>query len=117
MTKQEQYAEYLKTDYWKAVAEEVKRLAGYRCQVCNSPNFLAAHHRTYANRGKEMDNLGDLTCLCGSCHSLFHKAGKIGWAPKPKKAKRKKRKRRTRREDSPPSVPPSYLSDDLDRPW
>lgn len=66
------YAEYLLSDYWKQVTSAVKAKAGYRCQVCNSPHDLQAHHRSYANRGREMDHLDDLTCLCRRCHAVFH---------------------------------------------
>lgn len=68
----ERYADYLQTDYWKAVEREVKRRADYRCQICNSQHDLQAHHRTYEHRGKELDHLGDLTCLCRRCHAIFH---------------------------------------------
>jgi len=70
--RQEEYREYLKTDYWKKVSLEVKARANFRCQVCNSPNQLNAHHRTYANKGNELEHLDDLTCLCKQCHSLYH---------------------------------------------
>lgn len=66
------YDDYLKTDYWKAVAHEVKKRAGWRCQLCNSQHDLMTHHRTYDHRGKEMEHLDDLTCLCRRCHEIFH---------------------------------------------
>ncbi len=66
------YDEYLKTDYWKTVSAAVKRRAGHRCQVCNSPHDLAAHHRTYEHRGSELAYLDDLIALCRRCHSIFH---------------------------------------------
>jgi hypothetical protein len=69
------YAEYLTTDYWKAVSDAVKKRDGYRCRLCNSQHDLCAHHRTYDHRGKEMDFLGDLTTLCRRCHEIFH--GKV----------------------------------------
>ena len=67
-----EYNDYLQTDYWKAVAVEVKKRAGYRCQVCNSQLDLCAHHRTYDHRGKELEHLDDLICLCRRCHETFH---------------------------------------------
>lgn len=70
------YSDYLETDYWKAVAAKVKARAGYRCQLCNSQHDLCAHHRTYDHRGKELDYLDDLTCLCRRCHEIFHGKGK-----------------------------------------
>jgi hypothetical protein len=71
------YQEYLKTDHWKRLAEETKRLAGYHCQVCNSVDNLEAHHRTYERKGDELQS--DLTCLCHSCHSFF--SGSISIKP------------------------------------
>ncbi len=65
-----EYSEYIKTDHWKKLAEETKRLAGYRCQVCNSDGELHAHHRTYERKGDELQS--DLVCLCKGCHSLYH---------------------------------------------
>lgn len=66
------YREYLKTEAWKKVSAAVKSRDGYRCRVCNDSRNLVAHHRTYRNLGNEMDFLGDLTCLCQSCHERFH---------------------------------------------
>ena len=66
------YKEYLQTPYWKEVSRAVKRRYGFRCGVCNSPLDLCAHHRTYEHRGKEMDHLNDLICLCKKCHRIFH---------------------------------------------
>jgi hypothetical protein len=68
------YQGYLQSDYWQKVSEAVKAKAGYRCQVCNSPHDLQAHHRSYANRGKELEHIEDLTCLCRRCHESFHGA-------------------------------------------
>lgn len=74
------YNDYLKTDYWKAVSDAVKRRAGYRCQLCNSQHDLCAHHRTYEHRGSELENLDDLVCLCRRCHEIFH--GRVKEPPK-----------------------------------
>ena len=64
------YDKYLQSDHWKKIAEETKRLAGYRCQVCNSDENLQTHHRTYERKGDEFQS--DLTCLCANCHIIFH---------------------------------------------
>lgn len=70
------YDEYIKSKQWKAKADETKRLAGYRCQVCNSSDEeLHAHHRTYERLGEELQS--DLICLCAKCHSLFHNGGRV----------------------------------------
>lgn len=67
-----EYSEYLQTDYWKAVADAVKKRDGYRCVICNSRDSLVAHHRSYAHRGNELDHLDDLSCMCRPCHENFH---------------------------------------------
>lgn len=72
------YHEHLKTEYWQEAARRVKASAGFKCQVCNSPRDLVAHHRTYAHLGDELNHLGDLICLCGRCHTSFHKVEEIG---------------------------------------
>jgi hypothetical protein len=82
------YHDYLKTDYWKAVAQAVKKRAGYRCQICNSQHDLQAHHRCYDHKGKELQHLDDLTCLCRRCHAIFH--GQLPQvAPEPRQRKEK----------------------------
>ena len=69
---QKRYHEYLETDYWKQVQFKVKERAGFRCQTCNSQLDLVAHHRTYENRGRELEHLNDLVCLCKRCHASIH---------------------------------------------
>lgn len=68
----QKYNDYLKTDYWKRVAEAVKKRADYKCQLCNSQHDLCAHHRDYSHRGNELNYLNDLVCLCRRCHEIFH---------------------------------------------
>lgn len=76
------YEQYLLTPEWAELAQETKRLAGFRCQVCNSDGELHAHHRTYRRLGHELQS--DLVCLCDSCHALFHgkrdATAPAGWA-------------------------------------
>jgi len=71
-TNQEEYRDYLATPYWLQVSREVKKRAKWRCQLCNSPLELCAHHRTYEHRGDELNHLNDLICLCKRCHKIFH---------------------------------------------
>jgi hypothetical protein len=68
------YSKYLQSEHWLRLAKETKRIAGNRCQVCNSPDELCAHHRTYERRGHELQS--DLICLCRDCHEMFHEKGK-----------------------------------------
>ena len=64
------YPEYLETEKWKQKANDCKGRAGWRCQICNMPPPLDAHHRRYDRRGYEEP--GDLTALCRRCHSVVH---------------------------------------------
>ena len=72
MITQSQYQAYLTTPYWREVSRAVKKRAGFRCQLCNSPLDLQAHHRTYEHKGDELNHLDDLICLCKKCHKNFH---------------------------------------------
>lgn len=73
------YYQYIHSKEWGVKADAAKRRAGGRCQVCNSPKRLTAHHRTYANLGNEKPE--DITVLCKECHTIFYKAGKL-WTSK-----------------------------------
>lgn len=64
------YREYIKSKAWKAKSAEcISRFKG-RCAVCYGTVQLQAHHRTYDRLGCE--EVEDLTCLCGDCHTRFH---------------------------------------------
>ncbi len=66
------YKEYLKSEHWKTIREYKLIDVGRRCQICNSPNKLAVHHRCYNSLGEEFNNMHDLTVLCYKCHSRVH---------------------------------------------
>lgn len=69
------YEDYLRSPEWLAKrAWAIDRAEG-RCQVCNKPDGLNVHHRTYKNLGAELP--GDLLVLCSICHDLFHQAGRL----------------------------------------
>lgn len=65
------YAEYLQSDVWKSKAAHARERDCNRCRLCNSPDNLQVHHRTYERIGHEL--LDDLTTLCDECHELYHK--------------------------------------------
>lgn len=67
------YTDFLKTLYWKTISNRKKYQCGFRCQLCNSTERLETHHRTYAIRGYELDNMKELTVLCNNCHGKHHK--------------------------------------------
>ena len=64
------YLDYLKSEEWRGKRTVALERAGSRCQVCNSPDRLDVHHRTYERFKDELPE--DLTVLCRSCHSLYH---------------------------------------------
>lgn len=64
------YKQYLQTRHWKMVAARARHRANNRCQLCNCPDSLEVHHRTYEHRGHEHE--ADLTVLCDKCHGKFH---------------------------------------------
>ena len=70
------YENFLQTMYWKSVSYIVKENSGHRCQLCSGSDNLAVHHNTYKNHGyehREQCIKYDLTTLCETCHSKFHK--------------------------------------------
>lgn len=64
------YEEYLKCDHWQTMRRLALEAAENRCILCDSPDNLAVHHRTYLRRGYE--KLSDLVVLCGECHERVH---------------------------------------------
>lgn len=64
------YALYLQSDEWRLRAWRCKNSARYRCQLCDRAGRLHAHHRTYANLGRELPS--DLIALCRRCHKRHH---------------------------------------------
>lgn len=69
------YQDYLKSEHWKVTRNASVQRASFRCQVCNSPDKLEVHHRTYERLWDELPE--DLTVLCSECHDLFHKNGRL----------------------------------------
>lgn len=65
-----QYDAYLASPEWETRRQRVFERDGHRCRICNSPEGLQAHHRTYQRFGRE--EMDDLTTLCESCHQTFH---------------------------------------------
>lgn len=69
MTKDE-YHKYLKSDAWKRTRKHKIEEARGKCQLCESPDRIQVHHRTYDRIGDE--GLSDLIVLCHRCHKRFH---------------------------------------------
>lgn len=75
------YQQFLETGYWIYIRGLIRDLAGDCCEMCGDSRQvkLHVHHRTYANRGWEDQNLGDLILLCEDCHEDVHRKGLEGW--------------------------------------
>lgn len=63
------YDKYLKSPDWKSKSDACKERDGNRCRLCNSPERLEAHHRTYERIYHEWPE--DLTTLCHDCHEWY----------------------------------------------
>lgn len=66
------YADFLKTPYWKSIALYIKERDGKKCSICGATKTLEAHHLSYDNHGDELHHLEDLTCICRKCHGNLH---------------------------------------------
>ena len=70
------YAEYLASDHWKMTRARVLAQRGRICQICQSTDVVAVHHRTYERLGSESDD--DLVVLCGDHHRRVHHSERVG---------------------------------------
>ena len=66
----EKYHAYLKSEKWLLKKDKKLKQADNKCQLCNRPECLNVHHRTYDRIFHERDN--DLIVLCKICHAKFH---------------------------------------------
>lgn len=64
------YAEYLKSEAWRAKREDAFRHYGRKCDRCGSTRNLHIHHLSYARLGRE--EMEDLQVLCHDCHEKRH---------------------------------------------
>lgn len=63
-----EYLAYLQSYDWQLKREKALKRFGNRCAICNSPDHLQVHHRTYERLGDEA--IGDLTVLCADCAQI-----------------------------------------------
>ncbi len=64
------YEQYLRSDGWRRTRQLALEYYGDKCCLCNNPNNLNVHHRTYERKGHE--KLADLIVLCRDCHASYH---------------------------------------------
>ena len=63
------YKEYLKSDYWIELSNNLKAKFN-KCQLCGNKQNLNVHHNNYDCLYKETEK--DLIVLCKLCHRKFH---------------------------------------------
>lgn len=70
----ERYQEYLKSEQWAEIREQVLRRDSYRCQWTGKASRpgdpLQVHHLTYERVGRE--EMQDLVTVCRSAHRAHH---------------------------------------------
>ena len=58
--------------YWDRMAVNAKKKAGWRCESCERPGKLEAHHvRPIRDGGKHV--LSNVRVLCVACHVALHR--------------------------------------------
>ena len=67
------YNDYIKSDEWFRKREEIFKLKGRKCYICNTSNNLDIHHLSYEFLGYEEENdFKDVIPLCRNCHKKLH---------------------------------------------
>lgn len=73
-------AQHQITERDRALANECKRLAGYKCQACGfylkvgKRYVIDAHHKYPVSLGQRNTIISDLIALCPTCHRIAHTA-------------------------------------------
>lgn len=62
------YKDYLKSDLWKKIREDVFKNKPNRCHFCHATEGLQVHHRQYYRDILLGQNIKPLEILCGKCH-------------------------------------------------
>lgn len=63
------YEEYIVSPAWKAKRAIALARDCFRCRLCDSPDDLEVHHRSYGRAFGE-ETTDDLTTLCRLCHDM-----------------------------------------------
>ena len=90
-----EYADFLRTMYWRGIAAYVKKNAGNKCQLCGSKENLVTHHLSYGFHGDELHHLDELQCICRNCHDQIHGRNKQPEEPTPAPIQEPRRKPKT----------------------
>ena len=90
-SKREQYQQYLKSDIWKKIRQQVIK-RDRTCTKCGEKKHLVVHHFGYPLvLGEETMDM--LTTLCESCHNILH-GGLPRSMPRADRVKAKKLKKK-----------------------
>ncbi len=81
MSRRLEYAEFLKSDFWKNLSLSIRRKQGFKCQRCGVLDHCEAHHKFYREDWYETQE-SDLECICHECHKAHHGIAKKP-TPKP----------------------------------
>ena len=66
------YREYLESDEWKLVKEELKKQKKYQiCRACGNKKCIQLHHKTYKWVRSSHEEKG-IIALCIKCHRKVH---------------------------------------------
>ncbi len=65
------YDNYLRSEKWKTIRENLFKLRGKRCEDCHTTKNLHVHHLHYNTL--TMERPEDLKILCKSCHDKEHR--------------------------------------------
>ena len=65
------YSNYIQSNKWKTIRNEVLKRDKNLCQECNINPAVEVHHKTYENLFNE--KLEDLMSVCKDCHINIHK--------------------------------------------
>lgn len=70
---------------WKALRLEAKRRDDFKCTSCGASGWLEVHHKIPVRQAPELAyDLGNVTCLCTSCHTKQTNAER-GITPSPER--------------------------------
>lgn len=84
--KNPRYQEYLHSQEWKNIREEILERDGHKCKLCGSTENLRVHHKSYECLYEEECAMQDLITLCEKCHGELHDFLNSEVAQKTKKA-------------------------------
>lgn len=64
------YLKYLKSPKWRELRENLFKVRGKKCEMCDKVTNIQVHHLTYKRLFNEP--LSDLLVVCDSCHKDIH---------------------------------------------